>query len=257
MLNAAPFLDKWPDLQLECLPNRDSLIYENTYGLSEANTIFRGTLRYRGFSKLMNSFQNMGMFDMIEPSSGTWDELLDTLRLRRGGFKNIDDFLLACADDDEDSAARTKECLEWLGMTGKASIPEANTVLDLFCIILEKRLQYQKNERDMVVMHHTILAQFEDGKIEQHQSSLQAFGDKSMSAMCKTVGYTAAAATNLILNGSLRRQKGLLLPTSKEIYNPILEAVKREGIVFSENVSVERPTTLDKEAGRNEVKSFV
>lgn len=39
----------FPAFALECLPNRDSLVYGDLYGIgSEASTIFRGTLRYEG-----------------------------------------------------------------------------------------------------------------------------------------------------------------------------------------------------------------
>eukprot|EP00980_Cylindrotheca_fusiformis_P022409 scaffold9279_cov68-Cylindrotheca_fusiformis.AAC.1 len=57
-------------------------------------------------------------------------------------------------------------------------------------------------------------AEFEDGSIEEHHSSLQAFGDNNtMSAMCKTVGFTAAVATELILSGDLDELNGgLYLP---------------------------------------------
>jgi saccharopine dehydrogenase-like NADP-dependent oxidoreductase len=212
--------------------------YEKIYGIENAKTIFRGTLRYRGFSSLMNVFQNVGMFDSFPNKESTWNELLNTLRIRRGEFESLDDFLLACADGDKDVARRAKECLEWLEMTGSSPAPNADSLLDLFCNILEAKLQYGPDERDMVVMHHAIDAQFEDGSIEHHQSSLQAFGDPSMSAMCKTVGYTTAAATDVMLSGVLDGQTGLLLPTSKLIYKPILEAVEREGIVFSDTVTV-------------------
>lgn len=38
-----------PAFSLECLPNRNSLVYGDFYGIgSEASTIFRGTLRYEG-----------------------------------------------------------------------------------------------------------------------------------------------------------------------------------------------------------------
>lgn len=40
-----------PAFSLECLPNRNSLIYGDLYGIgSEASTIFRGTLRYEGMA---------------------------------------------------------------------------------------------------------------------------------------------------------------------------------------------------------------
>jgi hypothetical protein len=42
----------------------------------------------------------------------------------------------------------------------------------------------------------------------------------------------------LILDGRIK-SKGLLLPTSKEIYIPALELLGDEGIVFNEQVYVE------------------
>jgi alpha-aminoadipic semialdehyde synthase len=246
--SAAPFLDAWPDLRLECLPNRDSLHYETTYGIENVKTLFRGTLRYRGFSSLMHVFQNMGMFESISTKdANTWNDLLESLCRSRGGFESVEDFMLACAEDDPDEAIRARECLEWLGLSGTSKVASSThhgaSVVDLFCQRLEEKLFYGENERDMVVMHHTIGAEFEDGTTEKHQSSLQTFGDRSMTAMCKTVGFTAAASTELILSGSLKRNRGLLLPTRKEIYGPVLEAVKREGIIFEETVKVVEPAS--------------
>ena len=36
-----------PGFNLEGLPNRDSTIYKKEYGLDQAHTILRGTLRYK------------------------------------------------------------------------------------------------------------------------------------------------------------------------------------------------------------------
>lgn len=42
-------LSDLPAFALECLPNRNSLLYGDIYGIqNEASTIFRGTLRYEG-----------------------------------------------------------------------------------------------------------------------------------------------------------------------------------------------------------------
>lgn len=42
-------LSEYPAFALECLPNRNSLVYGDVYGIGdEAATIFRGTLRYEG-----------------------------------------------------------------------------------------------------------------------------------------------------------------------------------------------------------------
>ena len=37
-----------PGFNLEGYPNRDSTVYTELYGISEAHTIIRGTLRYKG-----------------------------------------------------------------------------------------------------------------------------------------------------------------------------------------------------------------
>ena len=54
-----------PAFALERLPNRDSLKYGDLYGISEeASTVFRATLRYQGFSKIMDALGELGYFDM-------------------------------------------------------------------------------------------------------------------------------------------------------------------------------------------------
>ena len=60
-------------------------------------------------------------------------------------------------------------------------------------------------------------------------------------AMCKTVGYTAAAGAELILRDELHGESGLLLPTNKRIYRPILEATEIEGIEFNDDIEVYNP----------------
>mmetsp|Transcript_22574 Transcript_22574/g.29831 ORF Transcript_22574/g.29831 Transcript_22574/m.29831 type:complete len:100 (-) Transcript_22574:302-601(-) len=98
----------------------------------------------------------------------------------------------------------------------------------------------------MVLMHHGIQAAFEDGSRETHHSSLQIFGDSKMTAMCKTVGYTAAVGTKLLLSEKIN-EKGVLLPTNKDIYEPCLEALEKEGIKFNEEILM----------GREEIQQFI
>jgi saccharopine dehydrogenase-like NADP-dependent oxidoreductase len=61
-----------------------------------------------------------------------------------------------------------------------------------------------------------------------------AYGDpKSYSAMAKTVGIPAAIAVQLILNGVIK-EKGVIAPMSKDIYEPMLSILEAEGILFKE-----------------------
>ena len=107
-----------------------------------------------------------------------------------------------------------------------------------FCALLESRLLFEGDERDMVLMHHDIQAQFPDGTVEKHRSNLQVYGEvATMSAMCKTVGYTAAIGTEMILGGDIQH-KGILTPMDKSVYSKGLELLEKEGLVFDESCDV-------------------
>ena len=57
--------------------------------------------------------------------------------------------------------------------------------------------------------------------------------DQTYTAMANTVGLPVAIAAKMILNGALR-SKGVTLPTTKDIYEPILSELSTHGIVFNE-----------------------
>jgi len=238
--NAVPFSEGWPELQLECLPNRDSLLYEKVYGIENVPTIFRGTLRYAGFSSLMHVFRKIGLFGpQLFDNTASWGDLLAELQRIQGHTGSMEEFFVQCAGGDRALASRAMDCLSWMHMTGHNDmVDQSAPVIDLFCAKLQEYLQYSKDEHDMVAMHHSISAKFDDGSTEEHTSALQAFGDDSMTAMCKTVGYPAAATTDLILRGHLEGKSGILLPISKDIYEPTLDLMTKEGIVFQERVRV-------------------
>jgi alpha-aminoadipic semialdehyde synthase len=235
LANAQPFY-AFKSLNLECLPNRDSLIYGDKYGIQSAKSIFRGTLRYQGFSALLHVFKSMGILEDRETGANTWHDTLENLQTERG-FKDMRSFILSCAGYDKELASRTYNCMLWLGLK-TAPVSDPSSAVKSFCDLLEQNLRFEDGERDMVLMHHDIKANFEDGIAENHSCSLQLFGDDNMTAMSKTVGYTAAIGTKLILDGCIT-QKGLLLPTSKVVYTPSLDLLKKEGVVFEEQVHID------------------
>lgn len=234
---ATTFSDAWPALKLECLPNRNSLLYESKYGIPHAENLFRGTLRYGGFSGIMSVFQAMGLLEAVDANGVTWSDAIYSLQ-RRAGFGSLGDFLLHCADGDTKNAERAAECLEFLDMDGSAVLSHPDNLVASFCEVLKSKCRYEDDERDMCLMHTSIQAVFGDEVLEEHKSSLQVFGDSNHSAMSKTVGYTAAAATEVLLDDKTIAPGGLLLPTSKELYIPILDALATEGVRFKEAVKV-------------------
>jgi saccharopine dehydrogenase-like NADP-dependent oxidoreductase len=226
----------WKSLNLETLPNRDSLTYGKKYGIESATTIFRGTLRYKGFSELLYVFKNMGMFDDLRTGSTTWCGTLLNLQIKHG-FSDLRSFILSCSSCDKKLASRFYKCAHWLGLidtTVSTPVSNPSSIVKSFCDLLEQNLQYKDNERDMVIMHHDITANFR-GRTENHSCSLQLYGDDKMTAMCKTVGYSTAIGTKLILDGRID-SKGLILPLSKEVYIPSLDLLNKEGVILEENV---------------------
>lgn len=69
-----------PAYQLEQLYNRDSLPYIHEYGLEGVQTMYRGTLRYRGFSATMDALKAIGFFnDDSRHIPATWPELIQAV----------------------------------------------------------------------------------------------------------------------------------------------------------------------------------
>lgn len=60
LMRATKALDFLPGFNLEGFPNRDSTTYAKLYGIEDANTIFRGTIRYTGFSQSARMLQFLG-----------------------------------------------------------------------------------------------------------------------------------------------------------------------------------------------------
>jgi saccharopine dehydrogenase-like NADP-dependent oxidoreductase len=85
----------------------------------------------------------------------------------------------------------------------------------------------------MVVMKHEI--EFEqNGNSFKHTATLVVKGeDSTQTAMAKTVGLPLGIAAVLILKGVITC-KGLHIPVSKEIYQPVLAELAQHGIQFTE-----------------------
>lgn len=104
---------------------------------------------------------------------------------------------------------------------------------DVLQFILENKLALQPDDKDLVVMLHEIVYEL-DGMTHHLTSSLEVTGrDALHTAMAKTVGLPLGIAAKLILEGKITAT-GLLRPTIASIYEPVLDELMREGVVFNE-----------------------
>ncbi|KAJ3196917.1 hypothetical protein HK101_007282 [Irineochytrium annulatum] len=235
---------------LEGLPNRDSLSYLETYNLGSGDnvdTMFRGTLRYKGYAELMGAFNELGLLDVTErsdiSSKQSWADLLASAMKLSSTPKSPEDWRKAIASklrphpaDGSGRLERVVSALEWMDMTSHHhTVHAAASTLDAFCALLQAKLVYGPDERDMVIMHHEFGIQWGDQSKEKRTSTLIAYGGK-YSAMAKTVGLPAAIATEMILNGGINR-RGVIAPVYPEIYEPMLTKLEHEGIRFKDRIT--------------------
>jgi saccharopine dehydrogenase-like NADP-dependent oxidoreductase len=227
--------------EFEMYPNRDSLSYRETYGLKDIPTILRGTLRRPGYCAGWNIFVQLGATDdtySIKHSENlTYREFINSFlpyNISDTVERKLCDFL------EIELESETMSRLKWLGIfdESKIGIPNA-TPAQILQKLLEEKWALGAEDKDMIAMQH----QFEyilHGKKKQITSSLVVKGkDQIHTAMSITVGLPVAIATKLFLTGIIK-QKGVIVPTMKDVYEPVLKELEEYGIVF-----VEEETYLD------------
>ncbi|KAM4601586.1 alpha-aminoadipic semialdehyde synthase, mitochondrial [Polymixia lowei] len=228
-------MDFLPGFSLEGFPNRDSTKYAEPYGIQSAHTLIRGTLRFKGFSNAMSGFVKLGLINaepcpMLEHTSApvSWKELL-CKQMGLSPSISHDAFEEAVYEHIGKDNFRM-ETLRWFGMLSKEMVPHADSVLASLAKHLEARLSFDKGERDMIIMRNDVGLRHPTGELETKHISLVVYGDPSgFSAMAKTVGYPAAIAARMVLDGEITT-KGLVVPMTRDIYGPALKRLKEEGL---------------------------
>ncbi len=83
-------------------------------------------------------------------------------------------------------------------------------------------------------MQHTFDIEEANGTKKRLTSTMYEVGQKKdeggFSAMARCVGYPAAITTQLILDGGLEGAHGVRRPDFRQVYEPVLEALEKEGI---------------------------
>jgi saccharopine dehydrogenase-like NADP-dependent oxidoreductase len=220
--------------RFEGYPNRDSVAYRETYGIPEAQTVLRGTLRYPGWCETLKAMVELGLLDdqPKDRSGRTFADLMSEL----SGVAPGGDIRTAVARKlglDPGSAVLSR--FEWLGLFEPAALPApAGSALDDLTALMVERLSYEEGERDMIVLQHEFLVRSESGRTERIVSTLIDYGvPHGDSSMSRTVGLPAAIGARLVLEGRIGLA-GVLVPVQPEIYGPILDELDKLGVRFQE-----------------------
>uniref|UniRef100_A0A3Q1CQH1 Alpha-aminoadipic semialdehyde synthase, mitochondrial n=1 Tax=Amphiprion ocellaris TaxID=80972 RepID=A0A3Q1CQH1_AMPOC len=237
LMDSTTPMDFFPGFNLEGFPNRDSTKYSEPYGIQTAHTLIRGTLRFKGFSKAMSGFVKLGLINsepspILQSTSApiSWKELL-CQQMGLSSSISHDAFEEAVFERIGQDDFRM-DTLRWFGMLSDESVPHADSILAALAKHLEAKLSFDKGERDMIVMRNDVGIRHPTGELETKHISLVVYGDPSgFSAMAKTVGYPAAIAARMVLDGDIST-KGLVVPMTKEVYGLALARLREEGLHF-------------------------
>jgi saccharopine dehydrogenase-like NADP-dependent oxidoreductase len=224
--------------KLAWYPNRDSLSYMPLYGLEDAGTFIRTTLRYPAFKKAWNVIVKAQLadtepFPSIASKKKTYRQWVDesvALHTKASDFNH----LLEESMPIEDRIV-VKELFSFAGLlSDEDAIPlAAESPADVLQFVLENKLYLMQQDRDMIVMLHE-LEYMKGEMISRMNSSLIVKGEDNLrTAMATTVGLPLGIATRLVLDGSLTT-RGLHIPVIREIYEPVLKELDLLGIRFNE-----------------------
>lgn len=222
--------------EFEGYANRDSLKYQNIYGLQKVDTLIRGTLRKKGFCSAWDVLIQLGLTDdkkvilnsekltpldwlnlYLKPAEGDLIFKIENTIGRKLSTDEVEKMIFLGFDSDKNS----------LGLKNA-------TAAQLLEILLKTKWKLNDYDKDLVVMIHRIGYRVKGQKYELQSSLVVTGNHKPYTAMARTVGLPLAIAALLVLDHKIPH-KGVLLPVYKEIYEPVLLELSKYGIRFTES----------------------
>jgi saccharopine dehydrogenase-like NADP-dependent oxidoreductase len=222
--------------RFEAYANRDSLKYQNIYGLDAIQTLYRGTIRRVGFGKAWQIFIMLGMTDdsyTIEDSEHmSYRDFVNSF-LPYSHSDSVELKLRHQLKIDQDDIIWEKlEELDLFNHNKKVELKNATPAQILQKILMDSWTLKQE-DKDMIVMYHKFGYEL-NGKKYQIDATMVCKGDnQTYTAMAKTVGLPVAIGTLKLLNNKFNL-KGVQIPIKKAIYKPILNELEDFDIIFKE-----------------------
>ncbi len=231
--------------ELEAYLNRDSIPYIELYGLEGVKNMLRGTLRNVGWCYAMKRMADLGYFGLEEEdmTGRTCADVTRALIAARTG-----ETVNAKGGDLKQELAKAMDVnvhtntvfrAEWLGLLDESPVAEgAKAPIDVLAGLMNEKLVFDEGELDLCVMQHEFEAEYPDGRKENTVSTLVDTGiPNGDSSMARLVSLPAAIGVKMILEGEIT-DRGVLIPVTPSIYEPILQELERDmNVVFRESTT--------------------
>jgi saccharopine dehydrogenase-like NADP-dependent oxidoreductase len=220
--------------EFEVYPNRDSMPYQELYGLDEAETVMRGTYRNIGWCDTFKKIVDLGLVDET-PVQG----------LKGLTYKQMTAKLLGAAENDDAIEKLAEKVglpkndpvigrLEWLGLFSDDEVPDYDNYLDILSHRLQEKLFYKEGEVDMLLLRHKFVVENKDKSRDLITSTMVDYGiPGGDSSMARTVSLPLGIGVKLMAEGKINLT-GVQIPTKKEIYEPALKELERLNIKLEE-----------------------
>ena len=195
--------------RLEFYPNGDAIPYARKYGIEDARSIYRGTLRWPGWCETWSAIARLGWLDDATPIP-------------------LPTRAQAAAELQLPTSHPVLDRLDWLGLFDDDDHGSASR-LDHLVSLMEERLTYRPGERDLVVLRDEIEID-QEGRTETLASTLVEEGTEEGSAMARLVGVPAALAACRILDGEIAGA-GVRIPDDARTARLLLQDLAGAGIV--------------------------
>ena len=219
---------------MEYYPNRDSVSYIDIYKLDGISTMFRGTIRYPGWSELMSVVSKSGWLSLekIETSGKSYRDI--TAEITSIDKDKLESELLRKYNAEGKTQIIDK--IKWMGLLSEDKIDKGNIApIDILTDLLLSKMYYKKGERDMVILNHKIVGEFKEGR-KLYTSLMIDYGvEGEETSVARTVALPAAIATRMILEDKIKI-RGVHIPVQEDIYTPILNELENIGIKFEEKI---------------------
>lgn len=222
--------------KFEAYANRDSVSYAPKYGLDKADTLLRATLRLPGFCRMWQAFIEIGLTDnsfRIPNSEGmSYRDFVFSFINEKPGLSDRETLAFFLEVPSDGPVIQKIEALDLLSHEAKISLKNASPADILEHILIEK-WKLEAEDVDMVVMQHKIEYVLNGVHHRLVSSMVDKGKDTLNTAISRTVGLPAAIGAKLILQDKVSL-RGVQIPISKELYDPILEELESFNIRFVE-----------------------